>query len=160
MINPYSIAGAAVIAVAIAATAGTYGFTLGFAWNADDLAECNTTITQVREAQDALEKAANARQLVQQREMADAEKRWNLALAHARNNPRLVRVQQPADCGAGGLSPASTAASGLNATAASPGPFTVLDAAQCEARLTDGILDAAQLAHLQHYLQLQSETYK
>jgi hypothetical protein len=80
---------------------------------------------------------------------------WAAGLAWHRNNPRLVRVRDscsvPVSASAGGLDE-RTATQGLSAKA-----DVIFTARECEARLNDGIVDAAQLMALQDWVRKQSE---
>ncbi len=152
---PYKLAGAAVALIA----AGAWGFSLGLAWNADDLAECESTIETIKGVQYELEQKAEHQRLVSERITQDVSKRWADALRIAESNPRIVRVRQ--DCGGtGGMPSVSIPATGLSTGTSIEGLNTVLDAAACEKRLNDGIVDAAQLAHLIYWVKQQSKYHE
>ena len=79
---------------------------------------------------------------------------WNAALRELDRIGRVVRVQ-PRRC-EGILPTDPTAPPGIDATAET----RTISAEQCEAYLTDGIHDAAQLLHLQKFLIDQHEASK
>lgn len=82
----------------------------------------------------------------------DVSQSWADALDFARRNPRIVRVRDNG-CGLQIPKPAGQ----LDAAPIEPGFSTTVDVAECEARLTNAVIDASQLAHLQYWIKLQNE---
>jgi hypothetical protein len=147
---PYKLAAAGVAVIA----AGAYGFSLGWAWNADDLTECESTVESVREISHALEVKNEAIRLEAERVTADVSQRWSAALDHARANPRIVRVQDHSCPGGVPAFPGSTAglnaANGIAALSA-----TEITAAECETQLNMGYRDASKHEFLMDWIKQQ-----
>lgn len=135
------------------------GVKLGLWWNADDLAECEATVSEIERVSDALAKENERIRLASEQVTRDVSASWSAALDWQRANPRIVRVRENCS-GASGMPAVSIPASGLNAGTAHGGLGAVLDAAQCEARLNDAVVDVAQLLHLQHWIRQQGEIGK
>ena len=148
------------VAAGVAATvvfAG--GVKVGLWWHADDLSECEATVSEIERVSDELRKENESQRLVSERITADVSQRWSAALDWQRAHPRIVRVRENCS-GAGGMPAVSIPASGLNAGTAHGGLGAVLDASQCEARLNDAVVDVAQLLHLQQWIRQQGEIGK
>jgi hypothetical protein len=78
---------------------------------------------------------------------------WSAAVAWHRGNPRLVRVRESAPCSSGEVPGTAATADEPDAPATEQGyGTTIIDAAECEARVNNAILDAAQVMHLQRYV--------
>ena len=81
---------------------------------------------------------------------------WSAAVDYWRANPRLVRVRDSGNCAL--LRPVSTPPGQLDARPAQQGLDTDFHAAlevsiaECEKRLNDAVLDAAQLIHIQNWI--------
>jgi hypothetical protein len=151
---PYKLAAAGVAVIA----AGAYGFSLGWAWNADDLTECESTVESVREISHALEVKNEAIRLEAERVTADVSQRWSAALDHARANPRIVRVHQ--DCGGAGGMPGLSATASGNAGLQASGGETWLTANQCERLASDSMIDREWIDLAQEFMARQHEASK
>ena len=163
LLNPWVLAGIVAAIVMI----GGGGYIKGRTAQAVKTAQCEAKLGQVKEVQNELAKKAAEQRLVSERITKDVSNSWSAALDYARSHPRIVRVQQPANCAGGGLRAVPNAATGINAAPAKPRPSSAEDALNekldqveiaykdVEERLNNAVLDAAQLAKLQEWVRQQ-----
>lgn len=116
--------------------------------------------SQVEAQQALLAEEAKRREEEQIRIHRDTADAWASALDHARRSPRLVTVRVPADCSASFVPALPSAGLRPDGAAPQPGLGAVVDASECEARLNNAVIDAAQVIHLQNFIQLQHEASK
>lgn len=136
------------------------GVKLGLWWNADDLAECEATVSEIERASDALAKENERIQLAAEQVTRDVSNSWAAALDHARRNPRIVRVRE--NCGgASGMPGLSATASGTQGLQVGSGEgWLSLSVGQCEALANDSLLDDQWIRLVKEWVQRQGEIGK
>jgi hypothetical protein len=153
---PYKVAVAAVAVIA----AGAWGFVLGVAWNADDLADCNAVIDRVKEESYALEKQNERIRKDNDRVNRETSDAWAAAVDWHRSNPRIVRVRQ--DCGGAGgmpgLSHAPQSTDGLRPGSAEGG--LSISFSQCEQIANDSLLDYEWIVLMKKFVTEQAKAGK
>lgn len=113
---------------------------------------------QVVAAQEQARIEAERKRAEAERLVAQVSQSWADALEYARAHPRVVRVLQPAsDCGTG--QEAASTIQGTDEASATGQLGATIDAAKCEAIANMGIVDAAQVLHLQAYIRNLCNTY-
>ena len=113
--------------------------------------------SQVAAAQKQAEDDAVRQRAAQERIDRDTADGWAAAVAYWRGRPQLVRVLPAGSCvpQAGAV---PTAAGKPDAPTAEPRPSAIyLTADQCEFRVNNALLDAAQVMHLQNWIQQQHQ---
>ena len=151
---PYKLVITCVIAVAI----GAYGFSLGYAWNKDDLDACESTVDDIRRISDALETENERIKLDSEKVTRDVSERWADVVAFNKRNPTIVRVRDNCEV------PVPNTTTGIDGRPTNQGLGSAgnatLTASQCEKRLNDALGDAAQLMALQEWVRKQNEVTK
>lgn len=143
-----------------AAVVFTGGVKVGLWWHADDLAECEATVSEIERVSDELRKESEEQRLVSERITADVSQRWSAALDHARRNPRIVRVRENCS-GASGMPGLSATASGTQGLQVGSGEgWLSLSVGQCEALANDSLLDDQWIRLVKEWVQQQGEIGK
>lgn len=144
------------IAVALLTLSNLFFFNLWIGAK-DDLTTYRASVAQ---AQAQAESDAEVQRLEQQRVLADTANGWAAAVDYWRKHP-VVRVLPAADCHLpqAGTVPATPAEPDARPPEYGLDPI-VLTAEQCEARINNAILDAAQVKHLQSWIIQQHEASK
>ena len=152
--TPYKIAAAGVAAVALFAA----GFTWGFSWRADTVAELKSTISQMEETYAALEKKHEEQRLVQERIVEDVSQRWADAVAWNDAHPRTVRVRENCSGASAipGLSVTRQKADGLQAS----GRETWITTDRCEGIANDSMIDREWIILMKDFVTKQHEASK
>lgn len=148
------------LALVIAIASFLAGMKVGSMLGKADLMECRERVALMEAVSNELQKEIAEQRLVSERITADVSQRWADALAWQRANPRVVRVRDEACGSGGGMSGLSTASAGLDVGTAHSGLGAYLTAAQCEERLNQAVLDAAQLMWLQEWIREQQRVSK
>lgn len=144
------------IVTAIFAVGTGIGFIKGREHGLEKYYELKAVVEQ-KEKQATADADTARRQLEQV--STDVSNAWNRALTHIRNNPP-VRVLPGTRCDSTGLrAGTATIPDGVAAPDVIDSSYS-LTAEQCEARLNDGVADAAQLYHLQEWLRGAREAAK
>jgi hypothetical protein len=116
--------------------------------------------SSVEAAQKRAEEEAQRQKSEQDRIARETTDGWAAAVAWYRDHPRIVRVLQSSGC-VSQTGAVSASTEGTDATAAQQRPSTIeLTAEQCEFRVNNAILDAAQVIHLQNWIKQQYEASK
>lgn len=151
---PYLYAGLAVVLLA------THGIAYHKGWQSG--METYYAFKSEVDAANARIAAENERARQEQERIADeTRKGWLAAVEYwKRHGGRTVRVQpQPCVPGVPGVQAVPATGPDTDAPPAEQGLGSPVDVAveQCEARLNNAVLDAAQVIHLQHWIKLQYE---
>lgn len=148
-----------IIAIAIAVFSFLAGIKSGLWLGKNDLAECQQLRYEMEAKSNELAQKNTEQRLLSERITADVSQRWADALAWERAHPRVVRVRDET-CGSGsGVSSIPASSAGLNAGTAHSGLSAYLTASQCEERLNQAVMDAAQLMWLQQWIKQQGGAY-
>jgi hypothetical protein len=116
--------------------------------------------SSVEAAQKRAEAEAQWQKSEQERIARETADGWAAAVAWYRDHPRIVRVLQPSGC-VSQTGAVSASSEGTDATAAQQRPGAIeLTAEQCEIRVNNAVLDAAQVIHLQNWIRQQYEASK
>jgi len=111
--------------------------------------------SQVEEAQKRAEADANAQRQRQEQLIKDTTEGWRAAVDWYRAHPRIIRVLPTADC-VSQTGPISASTGQSDDSSIKQGfDSAVLTPEQCEMRINNAILDAAQLLHLQSWVRQQ-----
>lgn len=138
------------------------GYTAGALSNAEPLAACKTTLSQVEAAHESLAKENEQQRLLSDRLVEDVSNAWDSALRSA-GSRITYRVRDRKDCGAGEMH-VPDATGQPDAAAAKPevdqAGTVALTVEQINDRLNTFERDAAQLAHLIAFINKQREIHK
>ena len=159
MINPYTVGLAALTLIA--------SFGLGYLQGKEHgLVQYYELRANVETQTAKLQADADQARADSERITADVSDAWSNALDYYRNNPRIVRLQ-PTTCSnqaslrpipsTSGITPTATTQSGLDTAADAALTITIQ---QCEQIADNAVQDAAQLIHLQHWVQQQHEVQR
>lgn len=162
-LNPWLIGGAAIAVIAIGAVSYTKGYTSGVGSLADDLTACETNLSTIKGAQDALAKENAAIQRRSDDLVKDVSLAWDASLNAARR-PVTYRVRNAAcPSGAGEVhvpDAAGQPANGPEEPRLGAAGDVALTVEQINTRLNNAEQDAAQLAHLIQFINQQKELRK
>ncbi len=161
-LNPWLIGGAAIALLAVGAVAYTKGYTSGVDSLADDLTLCETNLSTIKGAQDALAKENAAIQRRSNDIVKDVSLAWDAAL-RAGGRPVTYRVRNACPSGAGEVHVPNAAGQPANSPEESrfgASGDVALTVEQINTRLNNAEQDAAQLAHLIQFINQQKELRK
>lgn len=143
-----------------AAVVFTGGVKVGLWWNADDLAECEATVSEIERASDALAKENERIRLASEQVTREVSQRWADVVAWRDANPRIVRVRENCS-GASGMPGLSATASGTQGLQVGSGEgWLSLSVGQCEALANDSLLDDQWIRLVKEWVQRQREIGK
>lgn len=157
-----SIYGLLAIGALIVAAAG-FGYVKGVQHESDRHADFRAA---VETAQAHAEAAARLRAERERQVHADTAAGWSAAVLWHRAHSRIVRVQQPASGCDGEVSgvPAAPSESAARPTEPRLDPeqhaALTVSVAECEQRLNNAVMDAAQVMHLANWIKQQHEASK
>lgn len=136
------------------------GVKVGLWWHADDLAECEATVSEIERVSDALAKENERIRLASEQVTREVSQRWADVVAWRDANPRIVRVRENCS-GASGMPGLSATASGTQGLQTGSGEgWLSLSVGQCEALANDSILDAEWIRLVKEWVQRQGEIGK
>lgn len=136
------------------------GVKVGLWWNADDLAECEATVSEIERASDALAKENERIRLASEQVTSEVSQRWADVVAWRDANPRIVRVRENCS-GASGMPGLSATASGTQGLQVGSGEgWLSLSVGQCETLANDSLLDDQWIRLVKEWVQRQREIGK
>lgn len=157
-----SIYGLLALGALVVASAG-FGYVKGVQHESDRHADYRAA---VETAQAHAEAAARLRAERERRILEDTARDWAAVLDHVSSRPPVVRVQQPASGCDGEVSGVPAAPSESAARPAEPRldpeqhAALAVSVAECEQRLNNAVMDAAQVMHLANWIKQQHEASK